>query len=124
MARFAHHPSDKMLDRMTQAMPRPDRAVLARPEIRAIFLNDLREAFRQGARGAIHELRVYSQPWGFRLEDITVPVHLWQGGVDKNVSPAMGRYQARAIPNCKATFMENEGHLLGITHADAIIAAT
>jgi hypothetical protein len=34
----------------------------------------------------------------------------------------MGRYQASAIPNCKATFYEGEGHLLIVTHIDEIAA--
>jgi pimeloyl-ACP methyl ester carboxylesterase len=123
MARAARSPSDKMMDRMARSMPEPDRVVLQQPNIRGVFVTDFREAFRQGARGSVHELRLYSRPWGFRLEDITVPVHLWQGSVDTNVPPSMGRYQASAIPNCHATFLEGEGHLLGITHIDEIMAA-
>ena len=112
----------KLIDQMANMMPEPDRAILRQPEIRAIFLADAREAFRQGARGGIHEWRVYSRPWGFRLEDITMPVHLWQGTADKNVPLSMGHYQASAIPNCKATFYEGEGHLLIVTHIDEIAA--
>ena len=122
MARAAKNPSGKFMDQMAKSMPEPDRAILRQPKIRAIFLDDVREAFRQGARGGIHELRVYSRPWGFRLEDITAPVHLWQGTADRNVAPPMGRYQASAIPDCKATFYEGEGHLLIVTHIDEIAA--
>jgi len=122
MARAAKNPSGKFMDQMAKSMPEPDRAILRQPEIRAIFLADAREAFRQGARGGIHELRVYSRRWGFPLEDITVPVHLWQGTADKNVAPSMGRYQASAIPNCKATFYEGEGHLLIVSHIEEIAA--
>jgi pimeloyl-ACP methyl ester carboxylesterase len=123
MARAARNPSDKMMDRMARSMPEPDRVVLQQPDIRAAFIADFREAFRQGARGGIHELRMYSRPWGFRLEDITAPVQLWQGTADKNVPPSMGRYQASALPNCHATFMEGEGHLLGVSHIDEIMTA-
>ncbi len=123
MARAARNPSDKMMDGMSRSMPEPDRAILRQPEIRAILLDELREAFRQGARGIIHEGPLYSRPWGFRLEDITVPVHLWQGTADKNVAPSMGRYQASAIPNCKATFFDGEGHLIIVSHIDEIMAA-
>lgn len=37
-------------------------------------------------------------------------VHLWQGEEDTNVPLSMGRYQAGAIPNCRATFYPGEGH--------------
>jgi hypothetical protein len=35
----------------------------------------------------------------------------------------MGRYQARAIPKCRATFYPDEGHLLVVDHADEILTA-
>jgi pimeloyl-ACP methyl ester carboxylesterase len=123
MARAAKNPSGKFIDRMAKSLPEPDRAILRQPEIRAIFLDDFREAFRQGARGGVHELRMYSRPWGFRIEDITMPVSLWQGTADKNVPLSMGRYQASAIPNCDARFIEGEGHLVCVTHIDEIMAA-
>ncbi len=59
----------------------------------------------------------------FRLEGIPIPVHLWQGGIDTNVPPVMGRYQAQAIPDCIVTSYEDEGHLLGITRLGEILAA-
>lgn len=54
---------------------------------------------------------LFASPWGFRLEDIEMPVHLWHGELDAMVLPAMGRSLTSAIPNCKATFVSTEGHL-------------
>ena len=104
-------------------MAEPDQRVLARPEVRAVFVESAAEAYRLGGRGAVWEAVMYSRPWGFRLEDITTEVHLWQGEKDVNVPPAMGRYLARAIPQCRATFYPDEGHLLVVDHADEILAA-
>lgn len=88
-----------------------------------MFRTDLLEAFRQGSRGAAQELALYCRPWGFPLEEITMEVHLWQGEVDRNVPPAMGRYLAKAIPNCRATFYPGEGHLLVVERMEEIQAA-
>ena len=41
------------------------------------------------------------EPWGFRLEDIIIEIHLWQGDQDVNVPLQMGQYMASAIPNCR-----------------------
>ena len=50
------------------------------------------------------------------------PVHLWQGEMDRNAPPAMGRYLAAAIPQCRATFYPNEGHVsLIVNHAAEIL---
>jgi pimeloyl-ACP methyl ester carboxylesterase len=70
----------------------------------------LRETFRQGGRGPALELLLYARRWDFRLEDIAAEVHLWHGHEDKTVPVSMGRYQAKAIPNCRATFIPNAGH--------------
>ena len=112
----------RAIEQMKRAMPPPDRAVLEQPGMADRFAEDVAEAFRCGSRGATWEAQLYARPWGFRLEDIAMEVHLWQGGEDVNVAPSMGRYQAQAIPNGKLTFYENEGHLVGITHLDEILS--
>jgi pimeloyl-ACP methyl ester carboxylesterase len=108
---------------MTRSIAKVDRPIIERPEVMEIFVEDLREAFRRGSRGPAHELVLYSRPWGFRLEDISMPVLLWQGDADANVSASMGRYQAHAIPNCRATFYAGEGHLLCIDRMPEILSA-
>ena len=112
----------RAMAQMKRAMPPPDRAVLEQPGISDGFVENIAESFRSGSRGATWEAQLYAKPWGFRLEDIAMEVHVWQGGKDVNVAPSMGRYQAQAIPNSKLTFYEEEGHLLGITHLDEILS--
>ena len=41
-----------------------------------------REAFRQGVDGAVLDLMLLHQPWGFDLEDIAVTTHWWHGSLD------------------------------------------
>jgi len=124
MAQRRRRSPRRFLDGMIRRMPEPDRALLSHPKFREVFERDLGEAFRSGSRGAAWEALLYARPWGFRLQDIRIEVHLWQGEKDVNVPPAMGRYQAQVIPNCKAAFYPEEGHLLGITHLAEIIDAT
>ena len=123
MAQGARRFPDRVTSLMLRSLPEPDKAVLARPEIRALFIEDTAEAFRSGGRGAAWESVLYARPWGFRLEDITMEVHLWQGEEDVNVPPSMGRYQAEAIPNCRPTFYPGEGHLLIVDRMEEILAA-
>ncbi len=59
--------------------------------------------------------------WDFDLKKIKVPVYLWYGEDDKNVSIAMGRYYASQIPNSKLTIYPNEGHLATRTHIEEIL---
>jgi pimeloyl-ACP methyl ester carboxylesterase len=124
MGMLARRFPDRMMRTMIRSMPEPDQAALARPEMLAMFKKDIVEAYRSGSRGAAWETLMYARPWGFRLEEITMQVHLWQGELDKNVPPSMGRYQAGAIPNCRATFYPDEGHIsLPVNHLEEILGA-
>src|ERR1700733_2269445 len=64
---------------MANAFPEPDRTLLQREDIRDQFIGCLEECCRNGPRGAVWELGMFSQPWGFELTKVTVPVLLWQG---------------------------------------------
>lgn len=116
---------ERVMKQISRSSSPEDRLVLEeRPEVADVLYDSLVEAFRQGSRGARHELRLYARRWGFRLDRIEVPVFLWQGEKDANVPPSMGRYQAEQIPNCTATFLPNDGHIGGIiNHLDDVLTA-
>jgi pimeloyl-ACP methyl ester carboxylesterase len=114
----------KFLDKATAKLPPADRAVFEDPELRRIFADDLREAFRQGGRGPAADARAADRRWGFRLEQIRVPVWLWHGQEDRNVPPAMGRYLAERIPGSRAMFYRAEGHISTfVNHAGEMLRA-
>jgi pimeloyl-ACP methyl ester carboxylesterase len=100
-----------------------DKAYLDRPDVRTILVESLSEAYRSGSRGPAWELALYSRPWGFRLEDVRVPVHLWHGEQDANHPVAMGRYLAGFIPECRAIFYPGEGHLHFVDRLPEMLAA-
>ncbi len=104
------HPH-RLLAALIPLIPGPDRALLSRPEVRRLQVDGLVQACRQGAAATAQDLAIFSQPWGFRVEDITVPVHLWHGQQDRVVPVAMGRYLAAHIPGCRARFIAGAGHL-------------
>jgi pimeloyl-ACP methyl ester carboxylesterase len=79
------------------------------------------EAFRQGVRGVSLDLKLEARPWGFALQDISMPVHVWHGEQDKLVPVEQGRIQAKTIPNAIARFFPNEGHTLGVNHLEELL---
>jgi pimeloyl-ACP methyl ester carboxylesterase len=100
-----------------------DKKYLDRPVVRAVLVESLSEAFRSGSRGPAGEMGLYARPWGFRLEDIRAPVHLWHGEQDANAPATMGRYMATVIPKCQARFYPGEGHLHFVDRLPEILAA-
>ncbi|HLA06266.1 MAG TPA: alpha/beta hydrolase [Anaerolineales bacterium] len=106
-------------------LPKPDRVLVStNPLFQKGFLLMVREAMRQGTRGAYHESLLTVTDWGFRLQDIQMPVLLWHGEVDRNIPVEMARFAAAAIPKCEAKFYPNEGHLsLFKKNAEEIVRA-
>jgi len=111
------------IDRGTGHRPPADEAQVSRPEVREACIRSEVEAFRPGLRGIAWDTRLLTRPWGFHLEDIHVPVHLWHGTDDDATPISMGRYVAGQIPNCRTTFCEGEAHLLLFPHWEEILAA-
>ena len=109
------------MDRETGHRPAADDVQIGRPEVREACLRSEVEAFRPGLRGLAWDTRLLTRPWGFRLEDIRVPVYLWHGTDDNLATVAMVRYVAGKIPGCKTTLCENEAHLLLFPHWEEIL---
>jgi len=102
----------KFISQANSLLPRPDREIVFNdPEFQKGFLNMVREAMKQGTRGAHHESVLTVTDWGFCLQDIQMPVMLWHGEADQNIPVEMARYAATVIPKCDAKFFPNEGHL-------------
>ena len=114
------HP-EKLVD-LDEEEASADQAVLVDSGVRPILLHTFAEAFRQGAAGPARDAWLLTRPWGFALEHVAVPVHLWQGEADVVVTPAMARHMARHLPQCQARFLPGEGHLLWVTHWEEILA--
>jgi pimeloyl-ACP methyl ester carboxylesterase len=103
--------------------PACDRAVLDDPSLRRMLIDSQREAYRQGAIGVSADALLYLRPWGFDPADLRTPVRLWHGDEDETVAAPMGRHLAAVLPDCEATFVPGEGHMLCLTRWEEIIGA-
>jgi pimeloyl-ACP methyl ester carboxylesterase len=68
------------------------------------------ESFFQGTWGPVQDAILCFRDWGFRLSDITMPVHIFQGEDDRMVAPAFSRYAAQTIPQATLKTYPNTGH--------------
>lgn len=93
-------------------LPDADKVVnLEHPELGKALFAAMIETVRGGTRGPQWDAALAVSPWDFPLDNISMPVYLWQGEDDRNVPLAAGRYFARTIPRCRATFLPGEGHV-------------
>ncbi len=76
---------------------------------------DLAAQIRQGVGASIDgwldDDLAFLADWGFSLDDITVPVTLWQGSDDLMVPFSHGRWLAGHVPGAVVHLEEGEGHL-------------
>lgn len=69
-----------------------------------------RRAWRGSRRGVMMDAQIYAEAWGFRLEEVTVPVRLWHGKQDRSFSYKLAEEVAARLPNCTLRILENAGH--------------
>jgi pimeloyl-ACP methyl ester carboxylesterase len=98
-----------------------DKSLLTQPGVRRAFENMINGAFEQGTRAATHDWALLARPWGFSLKEIKMPVHLWQGEADTFIPVKHAQVLAEAIPNARARFFPNEGHILIVTHFEELL---
>jgi pimeloyl-ACP methyl ester carboxylesterase len=123
LARWMRQEPDRYLRFMMAGMVSPDRDLFADPWYRGVMLESTAEALRQGGRGAAWELTLIARPWDFRLQDVRMPVALWQGLVDQILPAAMARRLAAALPACNPRYLPGEGHLsLVVRHIGEVLA--
>jgi pimeloyl-ACP methyl ester carboxylesterase len=120
---LARHWPDRALDAMLRQLPPADQAVLSRPEVRAVMERDVRHWGPRTGRAAAQDFELFIAEWGFALEEISVPVHVWQGTADVNVPAAHGRRLAEQIPGAILHECPDEGHFLVADHYGEILRA-
>jgi pimeloyl-ACP methyl ester carboxylesterase len=101
--------------------PEADRKLLARPEIKAMFLDDLLNGSRKQLSAPFSDVVVFAKDWGFRLNDIKVPVRWWHGDADHIVPYAHGKHMVSRLADAELYPMPGESHLAGLGRAEEIL---
>ena len=101
--------------------PAPDVKLLDRPDVRAVFFADAQRSSATAAQAATQDYVLFARDWGFRLQDVAVPCHLWHGDADQNVLFGHGRFMAERIPGAVLNRCPGEGHLLYVDHLEEVL---
>jgi pimeloyl-ACP methyl ester carboxylesterase len=97
-------------DYMASLLTQVDRAVLTH-ELAEYLASIYRDAVLESIEGWRDDDLEGDRSWGFRLDDIQVPVLLWHGRHDLFVPFAHGEWLAKHIPGVDARLSEEDGHL-------------
>ena len=101
--------------------PEGDRRLLARPEFKAMFLDDLLNGSRRQLAAPFADVVVFARDWGFRLDEVKVPVRWWHGDKDHIVPYAHGEHVVAMLPDAELYTLPGESHLGGLGQAEAIM---
>ena len=101
--------------------PAADKEMMRRPEIREVTAESLREGFVNGPRGWFDDGWVLSNPWGFELGEVGVPVHLWYGALDRNVPLGAVRTMIAELDVASFEIIQDAGHLGWLTREEQVL---
>jgi pimeloyl-ACP methyl ester carboxylesterase len=101
--------------------PPGDRLVFSRPEIRAMFLDDLNRGARLGLRAPVFDIVLFGRDWGFSVRDVKVPVHWWHGDADHIVPLRHGQHAVSLLPDAQLYCRPGESHLGTLIAAEEIL---
>jgi pimeloyl-ACP methyl ester carboxylesterase len=101
--------------------PEADRQLLVRPEFKAMFLDDLLNGSRKQLAAPFADVVVFARDWGFRLDEVKVPVRWWHGDADHIVSFDHGQHVVSRLPDAQLTHLPGESHLAGLGRAEEIL---
>ncbi len=121
LIRFVRPVAGPAADLYGLVSPPADRALLARPEIKAMFLDDLLNGSRRQMAAPFYDIVAFSRDWGFRLDEVKVHVRWWHGDADHIVPYAHGEHVVSRLPDAKLFPMPGESHLGGLGRAEEIL---
>jgi len=111
-AAFARRAPERYLEMVAAHMNVADREILACSAVRAMFAEDLREAFAQSSAPLVEDLAIIAARWPFEPAHIRSPVAIWHGDEDRMVPHAGAEALAHAIPHAELHLVAGAGHFL------------
>jgi pimeloyl-ACP methyl ester carboxylesterase len=111
----------KVLATFKKQLPPVDYAVVESPDRMKSFCQMSLESMCKGVKGATRDLQLYVREWDFSLDEIQIPLTLFHGGRDMNVSIVAVKRVMASLPTARLVTYPDEGHIsLIVNHLDAI----
>jgi pimeloyl-ACP methyl ester carboxylesterase len=118
LARLLESFAPRLLDADADELVGALRSLLSPPDVAVVtswlaeeLIASTGEGIRASRDGWLDDDLAFTQPWGFELSSISVPLQLWQGRQDLMVPPAHGEWLAAHIPGVDARLSDEDGHL-------------
>lgn len=103
-------------------LPKADIDIVRRPEVAVVLARNMREALRQGIRGAVSEYMLLLTDWRELLSRVTVQTSIWHGDADTYVPIVMAEILAKGIQGSSFHTVEGGGHFMIVDRLEPILA--
>jgi pimeloyl-ACP methyl ester carboxylesterase len=104
--------------RSAKSMPAADAAII---DAHAEWFGRSAGEGGKDSAGLVDEYRAFVGAWGFRLDDVRVPVHVYQGTADELVPAKWADELAKSIRGVNLTTYEGEGHMISVSHRADVV---
>jgi pimeloyl-ACP methyl ester carboxylesterase len=121
VTRLAKPVAGPAFDLYVRVSPEGDQRVFKRPEMKAMFLDDLLGGSARRFHAFVYDLVLFGRPWGFSVRDISVPVRFWHGDTDHIVPLAHGEHLASLVPGAMLQVRPGESHLGSLDAAEEVL---
>ena len=119
--RFAKPIGPMALDLYAKTTPPGDQEVLARPEIKEMFLDDLSGNGGRSMRAIIADGILFTRDWGFEPTDIEAPIWWWHGDSDNIVPLSHAEWLVPRLKHGTLYLRPGESHLGGLGIATEVL---
>jgi pimeloyl-ACP methyl ester carboxylesterase len=113
---------DRLIEQQLAHAGPADRRVLEELSQQLDVTASARDALRLSGRAAAQELALLARPWGFDLASVSCRVELWHGVEDVNVPVTVAERMAALLPDAVAHVLPDEGHAIGWSRRNDIMA--
>jgi pimeloyl-ACP methyl ester carboxylesterase len=113
---IANASEQRIYEVIRHSFPAPDRASLEERGSAAEAVAFVKESMRNGTGGCLDDYRIFGAPWGFALEEVAAPVHIWEGTEDHTGPSDYRDFLAAHLPDAHVHLVPGEGHLSLLPH--------
>jgi pimeloyl-ACP methyl ester carboxylesterase len=108
---------------MDESDPPQDLRHFDDPAWAANFYDALRESIRPGPGCYAWDEVAGFSPWGFELESISMPFHVWHGAHDPHEQMSSVNYWAARISGARVRIFDDSGHFAVVDHWGEMLSA-
>ncbi|MFZ7942578.1 alpha/beta fold hydrolase [Neobacillus sp. 19] len=113
---------DSTIQKSIQQMVEEDQKVAVDPLMKSVIIKGAVESYRNKGIGVYYDALALCQKFDDRRNPLhNVKVNIWQGDKDTIWTSETSNYLREKYSNSTYSFIENEGHLLYLSHWDEIL---